>query len=339
MTNSQLSDSEEAMTNGVLSASLKEQQEKGPDLRQVHAKSHGLVWGEFIVESDIPEKVKVGVFAKPQTYPIWVRFSNASGPERRGKLKSDKDPDARGMAIKLMNVEGEKFLDDEEKTQDFILLNHPVFFVKDVKGYIDIAQVKSGQATPELMEAMKPSLAIAQEMGSKKISNPLDVQYWSTTSYTLGSNPIKFSVKPQHEVETSTLKSDSDNYLREAMVNFLTNEGKDAIFDFLIQLHVDEEKTPVENPMKEWKEEDAPFVKVATIRIPSQKFDFDERKRMDEGLLFTPWHTLPEHEPLGSVNLARKKIYQELAKSRCKSMEKRIREPQPYTLVQDKPPE
>ncbi|HEY9675309.1 MAG TPA: catalase family protein [Waterburya sp.] len=339
MTNSQLSDSQEAMTNGVVVASLKEQQEKGPDLRQVHAKSHGLVWGEFIVESDIPETVKVGVFAKPQTYPIWVRFSNASGPEKRGKLKSDKEPDARGMAIKLMNVEGEKFLDDEEKTQDFILLNHPVFFVKDVKGYIDIAQVKSGQATPELMEAMKPSLAIAQEMGSKKISNPLDVQYWSTTAYRLGSNPIKFSVKPQHEVETSTVESDSDNYLREAMVNFLTNEGKDAIFDFLIQLHVDEEKTPVENPMKEWKEEDAPFVKVATIRIPSQKFDFDERKRMDEGLLFTPWHTLPEHEPLGSVNLARKKVYQELAKSRCKPMEKRIREPQPYTLVQDEPRE
>ena len=330
---------QEAMTNMVLEANRKEQEEKGPDLRQVHAKSHGLLWGEFIVERDMPETVKVGVFAKPQTYPIWVRFSNASGPEKRGKLKSDKEPDARGMAIKLMNVEGEKFLDDEEKTQDFILLNHPVFFVKDVKGYIDIAQVKSGQATPELMEAMKPSLAIAQEMGSKKISNPLHVQYWSTTPYTLGCNPIKFSVKPQHEVETSAVESDSDSYLREAMVNFLTNQGKDAIFDFLIQLHVDEEKTPVENPMKEWKQEDAPFVKVATIRIPSQKFDFDERKRLDEGLLFTPGHTLPEHEPLGSVNLARQKIYQELAKARREHMEQRMREPQPYSVVQDEPRE
>jgi hypothetical protein len=140
---------------------------------------------------------------------------------------------------------------------------------------------------------MKPSLAIAQEMGSKKISNPLHVQYWSTTPYKLGSNAIKFSIKPQHEVDTSAVESESDSYLREAMVNFLTNQGKDAIFDFLIQLHVDEERTPVENPMKEWKEEDAPFVKVATIRIPSQKFDFDERKRLDEGLLFTPWHTYP----------------------------------------------
>jgi hypothetical protein len=340
MTISQPPDSQqEAMTDAVLEANRKEQQEKGPDLRHVHAKSHGLLWGEFIVESAIPGTMKVGVFANPQTYPIWVRFSNASSPKKRGELKSDKEPDARGMAIKLMNVEGEKVLDDEEKTQDFILLNHPVFFVKDVKGYIDIATVKSGKATPELMDAMKPSLAIAQEMGSKKISNPLHVQYWSTTPYKLGSNAIKFSIKPQHEVETSTVESESDSYLREAMVNFLTDEGKDAIFDFLIQLHVDEERTPVENPMKEWKEEDAPFVKVATIRIPSQKFDFDERKRLDEGLLFTPWHTLPEHEPLGSVNLARKKIYQELATARREHMEKRMREPQPYTVVQDEPRE
>jgi catalase len=341
MTSLPLSDSEqEAMTDGVLAANLKDQQEKGPDLRQVHAKSHGLLWGEFIVESDIPETVKIGVFAKPQTYPIWVRFSNASGPEKRGKLKPDQEPDARGIAIKLMNVEGKKVLDDEEKTQDFVLLNHPVFFVRDVKGYVDIAKVGSGEADAELVEAMQPSLAIVQQMGSKKISNPLDVQYWSTTPYKLGSShAIKFSVKPQHEVETSTVESDSDSYLREAMVNFLTNQGKDAIFDFLIQLHVDEERTPVENPMKEWTQEDAPFVKVATIRIPSQKFDFDERKRLDEGLLFTPWHTLPEHEPLGSVNLARKKIYQELAKHRREQIQQRLREPQPYTLVQDEPRE
>ncbi|MBP5975226.1 hypothetical protein HW132_21435 [Brasilonema sp. CT11] len=64
--------------------------------------------------------------------------------------------------------------------------------------------------------------------------------------------------------------------------------------------------------MQEWKEEDSPFIKIATIKIPSQKFDFDERKRLDEGLSFNPWHTLPEHEPIGSVNLARKKFIKNL---------------------------
>lgn len=115
------------------------------------------------------------------------------------------------------------------------------------------------------------------------------------------------------------------------------NDGQEVNFDFLVQLYVDDEKTPIENPMQEWKESDAPFIKVATIKIPSQQFDFEERKRLDESLSFTPWHTLPEHEPLGSLNLARKKIYQELAQNRHEYVQNRLTEPQPYTSIQDEP--
>lgn len=335
---SSLSNSEqEAATDAVLAANLKDQQEKGPDLRQVHAKSHGLVWGEFIIENDIPEILKVGVFAKPENYPIWVRFSNASGPEKRGKLKSDREADVRGIAIKLMNVEGKKALDDEEKTQDFILINSSIFFIQNVQGYVDLAKAGSGQADPDLLQSLQPTFAILQEITSKEVTNPLFIQYWSTTPYKLGSHAIKFSVKPQLVDAASNSKSDSENYLREAIVNYLTDEGKEAKFDFLVQLYVDEEKTPIENPMQEWKEEDSPYVKVATVRIPSQKFDFEERKRLDEGLSFNPWHTLPEHEPLGSVNLARKKIYQEIANYRRENIQKRLREPQSYTSIVDDP--
>ncbi len=328
---------QEAATDAVLADNLKSQQEKGPDLRQVHPKSHGLVWGEFIVENDIPETLKVGVFAKPQNYPVWVRFSNASGVEKRGKFKSDQEPDVRGLAIKLMNVAGKKVLDDEEGTQDFIFLNHPVFFVRDIQGFADLGKAGSGQADPALLQALQPTFAILQEAGSKNVANPLFIQYWSTTPFKLGSHAIKFSVKPQLVDAVSDSPSDSDNYLREAIVKYLTDESKEAKFDFLVQLYVDEQKTPIENPMQEWKEEDSPFVKVATIRIPSQKFDFEERKRLDEGLSFTPWHTLSEHEPLGSINLARKKIYQELVSYRREHIQQRLRQPQPYTSIQDEP--
>ncbi|MHC5820785.1 MAG: catalase family protein [Nostoc sp.] len=328
---------QEATTDAVLTASLKEQQEKGPDLRQMHTKSHGLVWGEFIVENDIDENLKVGIFAKPQTYPIWVRFSNASPPEKRGKLKSDQQPDVRAIAIKLMEVEGTKVLNDEEKTQDFILINHPVFFLRDAQGYLDLGKAGSGQATPELLQSLQPTFALLQEMTSKEVVNPIDVQYWSTTPYKLGSHAIKFSVKPQSRDEAQGSKSDSDNYLREALIQCLTNDAKEVKLDFLVQLYVDDEKTPIEDPTKEWKESNSPFIKVATIKIPSQQFDFEERKRLDEGLSFNPWHTLPEHEPLGSLNLARKKIYQELAEYRHEYVQKRLTEPQPYTSIQDQP--
>ncbi|KAM3110078.1 catalase family protein [Phormidesmis sp. 146-33] len=317
--------SESVMTDAVLAANLKAQQEKGPDLRQVHSKSHGCVWGEFTVTETLPDSLKVGIFANAQTYPAWVRFSNGSEPEKRGKLKSDREPDARGLAIKLMNVEGEKVLDDEEKTQDFILLNHPVFFVRNVQGYIDLARASTD---PEVAKAMQPTFAILQQIGSKTVTNPLHIEYWSTTPYKLGNQAIKFSVKP-HTSDTGGTIPDSENYLREAMVAHLSEQ--DAQFDFLVQRFVDEEKTPIEDPMQEWKAEDAPYLKVATLRIPSQVFDFEERKRLDEGLSFSPWHTLPDHEPLGSVNLARKKIYQTIAQARRDTIQQRLREPSPHS--------
>lgn len=112
---------------------------------------------------------------------------------------------------------------------------------------------------------------------------------------------------------------------------------KDTTFDFLVQLYVDDEKTSIEDPMQEWKEEDAPLIKLATIRIPAQKFDFEERHRLDEGLSFMAWHTLPEHAPLGSVNLARKKVYQEIVKARRSNIHHHLSEPQAYSSILDNP--
>jgi catalase len=304
---------------------LKEQQAKGPNLRQLHSKSHGLVSGKFTIGEDLPDHCKVGVFATPQEYDIWVRFSNGSSPKELGVFKPDTEGDLRGMAIKLKNIEGEKVSSDEEDTQDFALVNHHVFFLPDVASYIDFVEFRkardSGKSPdPELAKKLAPTLAMLKEMNSKVVANPLCIQYWSTTPYKIGSNFIKFSVKP-HNIETPpTLKSDSPNYLREEMVAQLTIKKKEAVFDFLIQFFVDEDKTPIENPMQEWKQEDSPFIKIATITIPDQEFDNDERKKLDESLSFTPWHTLPEHEPVGSVNLSRRKIYEETAKARRENL-------------------
>ncbi len=46
-----------------------------PMLRNQHPKSHGYVQGEFIVEENIPETMKIGVFKESKTYPIWIRWS------------------------------------------------------------------------------------------------------------------------------------------------------------------------------------------------------------------------------------------------------------------------
>ncbi|HCF27370.1 MAG TPA: hypothetical protein DEV81_09270 [Cyanobacteria bacterium UBA11049] len=101
---------------------------------------------------------------------------------------------------------------------------------------------------------------------------------------------------------------DSDHYLGKAMVNYLTIDKKNAYFDFMIQLQPGDDPKLVEDPTIPWDETVSPYIKVATIEIPTQEFDTPERKQFDQSLSFTPWHTLPEHEPLGSVNEARLKF-------------------------------
>jgi len=326
---------QEAATDAILDIDLTVQAQKGPDLRKDHPKSHGLVWGEFIIEDNIPESLKVGIFAQSKIYPLWARFSNASDAEKRGKLKSDLDPDVRALAIKLLHIEGEKVLDDEQETQDFLLINHPVFFVRDAQGFANLMKASVGQAEAEVLRSLEPTFEILKAITSKQVANPLLIQYWSTTPYQFGTQSIKYSVKP-HPQATSSSTSNSENYLREAIVKSLS-DGKDVTFDFLVQLYVNDEKTPIEDPMQEWEEKESPFIKLATIKIPAQKFDFEERKRLDEGLSFNPWHTLPDHAPLGSVNLARKKVYQEMAKARRGYIQHRIEEPQAHNLVLDDP--
>jgi hypothetical protein len=66
----------------------------------------------------------------------------------------------------------------------------------------------------------------------------------------------------------------------------------------------------------EWKEDVAPFHKVATIHIPKQTFATPARDSLGENLSFTPWHALPEHRPLGSVNRVRRHVYEEISRLR-----------------------
>jgi len=103
--------------------------------RDAHPKMHGVVKAEFIVEPNLPEELRVGVFAEPKTYPAWIRFSN-----QNGTIQPDIKPDIRGMAIKLMGVSGEKLLEDERdaQTQDFIVISTNVFVTRDVKQFDDL---------------------------------------------------------------------------------------------------------------------------------------------------------------------------------------------------------
>jgi catalase len=319
---------EEHLLIGILTQSLaKDLDDKGiPVFRQQHPKSHGLVKGEFIIEPNLPENLKIGVFQQ-EKYEILVRFSNGSNDRQDGHLLPDTVADARGMAIKLVNA-GE----NNTSEQDFVTINHPIMFVKDVQGYLDLGlirrAIKEGKIViepgkvPEVPEELQEkfqnisySFPILEKMKAKVTTSPLDIIYWSTTPYKWGDRAIKFQVVPQ---QTQTFipenAQDKENYLREAMKQYLRD--RDAYFDFKVQLQSNAQTMPIEDPTKEWAESESPFIKVATIKIFKQDFDTDAIKKQDESMSFSPWHCLPEHQPLGGVNRARKRVYDELSKKR-----------------------
>ncbi|MBK6579794.1 MAG: hypothetical protein IPG17_27140 [Sandaracinaceae bacterium] len=72
----------------------------------------------------------------------------------------------------------------------------------------------------------------------------------------------------------------------------------------------------VEDSRTEWTEAAAPFVKVATITIPRQVFTTPAQEAFCEALSFTPWHSLPEHRPLGGVNRVRRVVYESVSEVR-----------------------
>jgi hypothetical protein len=62
-----------------------------------------------------------------------------------------------------------------------------------------------------------------------------------------------------------------------------------------------------------WPEHLSPYVTVARLRLPAQRFDSDEQLAFADLLRYNPWHSLPEHKPLGNSNRARRRMYWELA--------------------------
>jgi hypothetical protein len=170
---------------------------------------------------------------------------------------------------------------------------------------------------------------IALETRSTRISNPLQTRYWSMVPYRLGVGPdrqaVKYSVRPCSPTVNTLPKKPGHDFLRDALRTSLQNG--DACMEFLVQPRTSK-SMGVEDSRIEWKESLAPFYTIATIRIPRQDFDTPEQNEFCENLSFTPWHALPEHEPLGVTNRLRKVIYDHISRVRHEMNDVERREPQ-----------
>jgi hypothetical protein len=289
----------------------------GGTLRDAHTKRIALVEAEFAVEPDLPEALRVGLFARPGRYQAWVRFSSASE-----KTRSDSVEDVRGAAIKLRDVAGERIPEsDEPTTQDFLLISAPTMPLGTVRLF-RVAVALINQYSPILLAALLLAtgrLRVLKALRAMNIrpTSPADIRYWSTTPYLFGPDrAAKYSIVPTSSYVSSLPDKPGDTYLADNLQRHLSQA--DATFDFMVQLRTDPETMPIENAAVEWREDSAPFVKVATLRIPRQQFRTPERDEMAEALAFSPAHSRVEHRPIGGVNRARMRVYREQAEFRQK---------------------
>jgi hypothetical protein len=316
--------------SAVIEQSVRKQYTAGNARRDAHPKAHGCVKAEIHVLDDLPRALATGMFVPGKTYQAWIRFSNGSGDPTRADIKRD----ARGMAIKVLGVPGEKLLEDEDQamTQDFIMINHPVFFATDPARYLSFFQ--DGNSDHFYRKLLIPfdlgakGTRIALETRSSRISNPLQTRYWSMVPYQLGTGAgrqaVKYSARGCSATADPMPSKPEHDFLRGALRNTL--QSGDACMELLVQPRTSNDMD-VEDSTTEWKEAQAPFYPVATLRIPRQVFDTPEQNEFCENLSFTPWHALPEHKPLGVTNRLRKVIYDHISRVRHEMNEAKRQEP------------
>ncbi|MEK6259998.1 MAG: catalase [Planctomycetota bacterium] len=268
----------------------------GPKLRGEHPKQHGGVWAAFQIAADIPPEYRVGLFREPRSLRAFIRFSN-------GRQFDDRDPNVRGLAIKVFTVDN---AGDPPVNQDFILADHPVFFAQNVQHIFEFLVASSANTPPEKLVASFPKL-----IGYTKVAkqSPLQLSYWSQTPYQLGTGAVKYFATPsqeQDQVQPNLALTNSENCLREAMIEQLTRRKIGVNFDFCINPQTDANAMPVEDPTIEWT---SPPVRLATISIYPQRFDSAEQMQFVENSVWSPWNHLTEHRPLGGINRARQWVY------------------------------
>ncbi|NQV23200.1 MAG: catalase family protein [Rhodopirellula sp.] len=289
----------------------------------VHVKAHGYAQGEFRVLPNLPDELAQGLFEHEGVYQTVVRFSNAAS-----QSNADAIPDGRGMAIKVLGMKGDMLSTDEQSgpTQDFLMINHPVFFARNAKDFLRFERVlvdaddspvatargalTGGDWNP-LHWHWREMFAVA-EIAGKLPAHLASNTYFSTSPFRFGKYVVKYRVQPVGDHADSYLDlvrklgSDGDA-LRLALEETLRAEQ--VLFDFQVQLRTSEETMPIEDVTIEWPESESPYQTVAQLVLPRQDITLLLQQDHYQRLAFNVWHALAAHRPMGGINRVRRLAY------------------------------
>lgn len=296
----------------------------GHAVRGVHAKGHGIVRGTLTVDGGLPDELAQGLFAEVGRYDAVMRFSTAPGD-----ILDDAISSPRGVAIKVLGVSGERLPESIDGDQDFVMVNGPVFgaatpaaFLKNLKLLAATTDKADGlkkawsatlRAIESGLEALGGKSMLLTQLGGEPEVHPLGETYFSQTAYRYGDHIAKFSLHPVSPALTERTGDTVDvrgrpDALREDVSDVMIEQG--GTWEFRVQLCLDVEKMPVEDPTVEWDQDASPFCRVATLQVaPQRSWENGVSQGHEDLLAFSPWNGLAAHQPLGSINRSRKDVY------------------------------
>ncbi|MFN7100053.1 MAG: LodA/GoxA family CTQ-dependent oxidase, partial [Flavobacterium sp.] len=296
----------------------KTQIEKGqkPAERAVFRKQHGIAYGQFTINEDIPENFKKGIF-DGSNYDCAVRFSSDTGPT---------SPDLHttiGVGLKLFGVDGPKLF-GEGTNADFIFQNIDRFFARDAQQMCSFTTAGVIDKDYDTYINKHPELAAILQAMTKEEASVLSASYWAILPFHLGETQIvKYRLVPDDSYKGAPF--DSDDYLRLDLEKRLRNGN--ATFRFEIQLRTNDASMPIDDAQVVWSTEESPFICIAKLHLPQQDVTAIGQSQFGSSLSFNIWRTLEMHKPLGSVAEARKTVYEASAQARHQANGQQQEEP------------
>lgn len=280
--------------------------------RGAHAKALACLKASFEVDNgNLPENLRVGLFAKNQSYKTWIRVSNSS----QDPFSKDKDQNTRGFAMKLLGVEGPKLIDPSQasSTMDLLTVAAEAFVAKDNSNY---SKISEGESPSELFFRLGLFRALGLVATVKKAQgeqNPLRLDYFSTVPYRLGpaagpKKAIKFKLNLCEGTDGAKFPAAKDGAenLMKNIIDTIEVTGS-VCLDFKVQFA--DSGDDVEDATTKWPGEYYTVAHVKIDKTENSASRLSERKDLCENMSFNPWRTLEVHRPLGRINRARKTTY------------------------------
>lgn len=314
-----------------------------------------------VTVAESASRAKVGLFAENKTFPTWVRYSNGTGFVQADRRTDVRGVAFKVMGVpgrKLLPGAEDATTQDILMTNGPITpAASSIQFVQFGKALTDARVTPDGEevgAVEGLLQTggfllRRENQRIRRTLLSHVLprveskGSLLGEQFWTGGAIAMGVEPTAPGEDPLRAPAKQAAKMTAiagvmrdgacvpvrdlpnpfdSGYLRKDLRERMKNA--ETCLELRMQFQEDPRRQLIEDTSVEWLESDSPMMTVGYVSIP--RIDLDDpatagAEAFCEGLSWSPWHTLPEHRPLGNIQRARLAVYEASRRERGGSPE------------------